>query len=1274
MLVHSGFSILQGATSLLLVLRSRFFCIASALLFTSMLLPAHAATTALANQPSATTANVPANVLFTPSVEFPTAISVAHVSNTYTETTTYVGYFDPYKCYSYDGSTTTPWTGNNYFVPVGFTIGVTNAVGSAGLIGNHRCSGYWSGNFLNWATMQTIDPFRQALTGGDRYIDTATQTVLQKAYASSQGSTSNFPNRSITTNVSTVTPFAWAGFYMRVWSLGRAMYFGTAANPNNTNQVQIRVKVCVPTVVAVTGGTRSMLESNCVAYGANYKPEGLIQANNLTMRYGVVAYLNEATHRDGGVVRARMKDVGPLKSVPGASPITNTALEWSSTDGTFLTNPDPTDASATGVANSGVINYLNKFGQSNSYMTYDNVSELYYAGLRYLRNMPNVPEWTTSPAPTAAAKDNFPVITSPGDPIQYSCQKNFIIGIGDVNTHRDKNVPGATLAGSEPTKPAAVSADTAFDAKVWTDKISTYENANKTDASNIPNPLGSALTGSDAASYYIAGMAYWAHTNDIRSDITDTQTVSTYWVDVLEFQTYKHKNQYWLAAKYGGFKDADANGQPGNGSASVTSEWRANSGLYGTNQLPDNYFVASDPDRLVAGLNSAFNSIAGIIASATGVGISSSNLQAGTNGSKFFSVFYDSSDWSGDLKAQKVTSINATTGALTFTPVLWSAQSKLDILTTGSGWQSGNLRKVVFGKWVGTAFSAAPFITANLTAGQTSDLTATGQPVADVLNYLRGDKSKQVTSGGTLRNRSHILGDIVSSEAVYVEVPGMPYADAYNPGYSAYKAANSTRAPMVYVGANDGMVHAFNAGTTGAASDGTERWAYIPSFVFNGPNATPAVDGLAALTNTAFVHHYYVNATPATGDVDFNKTDGQSGSPDWRTILVGGLGKGGKGFYAIDVTNPAAMTSETIVAGKVLWEFKDADMGYSYQTPLIVKTAKWGWVVLLTSGYNNTSGSNPGNGYLYVVNARNGALIQKIGTGAGTALNPSGFTHINLVIPNIADGKIAQIYGGDLLGNMWRFDFSSATANVPAPTNVFIAKDSSNVVQAITTPPLVAIDPVGNARYVAFATGRLLDPADTFLNQTQSLYVLRDGNLTVPYTATAGLPNSLPLSLNFPLSRSNMSVNTNLLLGAAFNTTTPMGWYYDFPGSTVSGTNVALERNIIPMAYNVFNGQLILATTIPAASICSPNGTSVIYILNIAEGTSTLVDPVTGLPVPSIASSQQITKVSAVTVNGPGGASSGVVKCDTTGGCNDVVNASVKRPALMNWREIIRTQ
>jgi type IV pilus assembly protein PilY1 len=665
------------------------------------------AQTVLADKPIAAGADVPGNLALALSVEFPTAISIANIGD-YTDTTQYVGYFDSAKCYLYNFNAATP--ASSYFMPN--TLAATGG-------GGHDCSGtagQWSGNFMNWAATQTIDPFRWALTGGYRSVDSTTQTILEKAWMPNNlGSAgSNYPNRGTSqgggNNLSTsgsliakLTPFnSWSQFDLAVFGNGNAMVFSgdgnastyqtlygsavdvsnlAAANaaPAHPYRVYIRVAVCV------TG----MLEANCVQYGSNYKPEGLVQQYANKIRFSAFGYLNQnGDVRQGGVMRAPMRFVGPNIPQPlSTALLVNPKPEWDSGTGIMSTNPDSASASATvpSVSQSGVMNYLNKFGEaSQTYKTFDNVSELYYAAVRYFENLPNVPEWTNGV--NATALDGFPALSvwptdlpsptnlNPGASILYSCQKNFILGIGDDHTWYDYDVGGNTGPGAySPTGlsrpvPALVAADApnpanpnAFynQAATWTVDLQTLE--------GIPlNPKWAF--GLTDATYFIAGLAYGVHVNDIRPDLPDAQTISTYWMDVAEGQHLENLNPYYLAAKYGGFNagtipqgPAGVAPDPSNPSivnpaaydmlntpiatsqfdtttngiintCSPTSTSPACVNMNGNNHLlPDNYYGAGNAAAMVAGLKAAFVSISSAVTQkSTSFSFSLPNVQSGT--------------------------------------------------------------------------------------------------------------------------------------------------------------------------------------------------------------------------------------------------------------------------------------------------------------------------------------------------------------------------------------------------------------------------------------------------------------------------------------------------------------------------------------------------------------------------------------------------------------------------------------------------------------------
>jgi type IV pilus assembly protein PilY1 len=1301
----------------------------------------HAAS--LANQPVFSTSNVPGNLALALSVEWPTASRTAHTAN-YSSASTFLGYFDPNKCYSYvaDATRNETNTGDkSYFNPTGVATGrKCNAV-----------AGTWSGNFLNWAATATIDPFRWAMTGGRRVVDTPSETILEKGYHSGQGL---FPDRTLpVAEIAGATPFISAtslsvavnglAYAMRVTTTGgtlkgeyyknankgfsgkptttvaadtadhtwgtkepvsdvgannfTARYTGSftapvagtytfrvraddgvrlwisdvlkidkwidqgATNYDTTvtltagqsfdvkieyyensgdatlqfwwkkpgddafsiftsnvsaagsKDYTMRNRVCVPTA---PGG----VESNCKQYASGWKPEGLIQQYARRMRFSAFGYLNETGNgRDGAVLRARQKFVGPTKPEPGVPDVTNLLREWDE-NGVFVPNPDSKDASDTNangvtISDSGVINYLNKFGQlvPGNYKSNDPVSELYYAALRYYRNLGNVPEWsalnTTNTATTATRLDGFPVITNWDDPIQYSCQRNFVLGIGDIYTHGDKNVPGNTNRTDEPALPDKVEKDATVNAVTATNKVGQLQGMgdNLGTRTNISNNCCSNN------SARMAGLAYDANAKDIRPDVADQpntigkQTVQTYWVDVLE-QAFQANNQFYLAAKFGGLKipaDLQKDFDPYTFTGPIPQTWWATStdmltdtrGSGTTQPRPDNYFTAGRPDAMVDGLTRAFASIANAIKSFT-TSFSLSSAQISSSGAASYAAQYDSNGWTGVVSGSLLTFPNE----VPTTTERWNTARTLEDQLTGTGWNTA--RQVV--TWNGTA--GVPFRAGSVTSAQLSALDtpwATGNDSTDFLNYLRGDRSKERTATDDTkpyRRRTLLLGDVVNAKVTPVGPPAAPLSNTVNPGYAAFKRTYVSRPTMVYVGANDGMLHAFNGALEGTNA-GKEQFAYVPSVLFSGPSnpATPTIDGLRQLGNPEYDHRYYVDATPKAFDLDFNSAGGifttaASGSgADWRTLLIGGLGKGGKGFYAIDVTDPANMLTEDTVKTKVLWEFTAATagvgntLGFSFGTPIVLKTKKYGWVVVLTSGYNNGDGF----GYIYFVNPRNGALLEKVQTGNASA----GLAQATAYITDFTDGTADAIYAGDLDGQLWRFDVTAAkgsSASYPSPLKLATLTDanSNGNPQPITTQPLVEIDPKTKKRYILLGTGQLLDTVDISSTAMQSFYAIVDGNAAS--FAAAG---------TFPITRSMLTEITE----ANLEETTPVtfgdtrGWFHDLD----KGTTIAWRMVLNPTS---FNGVVLFSSLLTTGNACSPSGQSRIYAVNFGSGTTALVN------------------------------------------------------------------
>lgn len=1369
-----------------------------------------ASAASLADQPVFSTSSVPGNLALTLSVEWPTASRTAH-TDAYSSNSTYLGYFDPNKCYLYqvdttaNGVSTADKGDSSYFYP-------------AGLANNRSCAGMtprkWSGNFLNWAATSTIDPFRWAMTGGRRVVDTATTTILEKAWHGNRGL---FPDRDLTVSeIPNATPYPTAtrvgvsitnrGFKMRLSTVGggsrsmlgqyfnstdlsggviatvtndnanhswggnsptagigadnfSARFTGTFTAPESgtytfrtTSDDGVRLWVdttgsasyatCTGTTtpsgncvvnnwtdhgsvdddatVALTagqtftvkieyyekGGDATMrfqwrkpsatdftafsddggdtdytmrvkvcdtsaaaggLEGNCKAYGANAKPEGLIQQYADKMRYSAFGYLNDGSStRDGAVLRARQKFVGPTYPVPASTPATNGANEWSAIDGTFVRNPDPTDAANTlttagvSVADSGVMNYLNKFGQliPGDYKDLDPVNELYYAALRYYRNLGNVPAWSnttnTNDVPTKTKwVDGFPVIDNWGDPMQYACQRNFVLGIGDIYTWNDKNVPGNTRTDAEPAMPAQVTADTTVNAMTATNRVGVLQGMGTT--------LADAATGAGGSSYYMAGLAYDANTKDIRSDLIGMQTVQTYWVDVLE-QSFQNNNKFYLAAKYGGLnsKKLPATFDPYTFAGPIPLDWWSTNGETLTDTRgggfaqprPDNYFAAGRPDTMVAGLKQAFERISNEIDAYT-TSFSLSTVQVQSSGAASYGAQYDAKDWTGILSASQIV-FDADGNPTSVTPQ-WSSATKLEAQLAGTGWDTN--RRVA--TWNGTA--GAPFRYGNLTAAQQGNaaglgratLYGSGSTASNYVDYLRGDRSKEKTDTDNTkpyRKRALLLGDIVNAKVTPVGPPNRTLSEALNPGYAAFKTAYAARRTMVYVGANDGMLHAFDGTLTGVTA-GTEQFAYVPSFLFAGPTLptpTPETDGLVQLGNPAYQHRNYVDATPRVFDIDFKRTvaSTSTGSSDWRSILIGGLGKGGKGFYAIDVTDPASMTGEAAVAGKVLWEFTDSTMGFSFGAPNVVKTRKYGWVVVLTSGYNNTGGA--GNGYIYIVNPKTGTLLERISTSSAS----DGLAQASAYVQDFSDNTADAVYAGDLNGQMWRFDLTGTTGSYPAGIKLATATDASATpkAQPITTAPLIEIQPQSRKRFVMFGTGQLLDAVDIGSTSAQTFYGILDGSATA----------FAPASASMPITRASLTQISDVLTGTTLSTTS-MGWYIDLGVDTTSGVAWRLVSN-----PTTFSGIVAFAPLLTTRDACSPSGSSRLYAIDYATGKSVLTSD--GTVIGFVSYSNALTDIKFVGVDRTARLITGDIK-------GQIKKEPFQTPAgqgirLLNWREV----
>jgi type IV pilus assembly protein PilY1 len=604
------------------------------------------------------------------------------------------------------------------------------------------------------------------------------------------------------------------------------------------------------------------------------------------------------------------------------------------------------------------------------------------------------------------------------------------------------------------------------------------------------------------------------------------------------------------------------------------------------------YYPATSPTDVTNDLQIIVTKILDQSQSTASAAVNSTGLNA--NSVVYQSQFVTSDtyqDWTGNLFAY---AIDPNTGAVTTTSDYWSAQSKLDA-------QSPNSRNIA--TWdpvqsAGTPFEWHPGNTPNFIDGGSvlgQDLQAFPQDTngSDVLQYLRGSTAQEVRNGGKFRNRSHILGDIVDSNPAYI---GPSAEGIQSASYISFAASTANRTPVLYIGANDGMLHAFDVSpplpAPGSPAMGTELFAYIPRGVYA---------NLINLVNPYYnaQHRFFVNGSPQAGDVQFSDST-------WHSVLVGTEAAGGNSVYALDVTSPDLINSETALAGAVLWDFIDVDMGLGFSSPVIANTS-YGWTVLVGNGYNSTN-QKP---VLYALDPQHGTTVAKVDLCAAVAAAYCDLTTANGLSSLIAvnsGGQVAGlaniVYAGDLQGNLWRVDISNPNPALWSVTVLFQARDASGNKQPITTKPVASLNPrfpqiLGTM--VMFGTGQFLGVPDLTNTNVQTIYGVYDPPATyvAPLTRTSG--SLLPQTLNTATvtTSSGGSEQVRYVTGATGQVPATKGWYVDL--SLLPGERVINDPRLES------GGELVLTTyqpIPPAAGSCNASGSSYLMVLNFATGGS----------------------------------------------------------------------
>jgi type IV pilus assembly protein PilY1 len=451
------------------------------------------------------------------------------------------------------------------------------------------------------------------------------------------------------------------------------------------------------------------------------------------------------------------------------------------------------------------------------------------------------------------------------------------------------------------------------------------------------------------------------------------------------------------------------------------------------------FLNSSNPKELVTAMNAVMKDIERRVFSASGVAINGDQLyQILQPDLLMFQASYSSEGWTGEVKAYKVDAVDGEVDTLS---PEWAAADLLD----SKGW-NGRL----IASYDGT--SGIPFRYDSLTAAQKSQIDADEGSAREIMDYLHGDTSNEERNGGSLRTRFSVLGDIVHSAPVF-------------------------KNDILYAGGNDGMLHAFDAHT------GEELFAYVPNLVFA---------NLSALADPAYQHQFYVDLTPTVRDVTLSGV---------TTMLVGGLAKGGRGYFALDLTGlePATVPgSEIELDNRVMWEYPNGltpspqvnDLGYSYSRSAVVKsndTTNAPWVVIFGNGYNSANG----HAVLFILDPATGNQLLRIDTGVGDCNGLSTPVMVDVDYNDTVD----YVYAGDLKGNLWKFDLTAddytqwdvAYNNIGTPKPLFQTPG-----QPITTKPSVMYHCEKEGYIVTFGTGRYLGLEDLANDSTQAVYGIWD--------------------------------------------------------------------------------------------------------------------------------------------------------------------------------------
>lgn len=632
--------------------------------------------------------------------------------------------------------------------------------------------------------------------------------------------------------------------------------------------------------------------------------------------------------------------------------------------------------------------------------------------------------------------------------------------------------------------------------------------------------------------------------------------------------------------------------------------------------VANSYFYATNPWDLEDSLRVLF------ARAAEGVGVASSaatNSTRLTQGSTLYQASFDSTNWSGELKAWNV---DPQTKVLS--PI--ASATTNNKFETSESIDSG--RKILTNHKGST--NLVDFTWSNLSDWQKEQLKegeeGSESMAIDRLEWIRGSREKE---GSSLRAREILLGDIVNSNPAFSGGVAARYLQLPSIGGNLYRTHAESKPEMLYVGANDGMLHAFDAKTF------TEIFAYIPNGVY---------PKLANLSKPDYGGHFNPHQSLVDGQIYVGDAYINGG---WKTVLVGSLGAGGRSVFALDVTKPTEPS--------LIFEIDNEDypgLGYVFGQPLVAPLSNGRWAAIFGNG------AEAGSSRLFVVDLAepDSTHTRVINTGAGSGLATPALR------PNL-QGQIEDAYAGDLSGNVWKFDLTNFSVAYGQP--LFQARDENNNVQPITGAVTLGlnekIDPA--AIMVYFGTGRYIYDGDNFAEAApvHSFYAIADLDPSVTsITRSNGTMHEKSMSASDGVrviagERGQANGQTVSLM----DWNTFKGWYLDF--DLIAGERV-ITKPVLLMDRLIFN------TIIPSSVPCDYGGRSFAMEL-VAVGDKNIGHTVLG-PNANVEMDNLVVGEASV-FSGKGGDQEGAkVDCDIEGNCDSAAMSFWGGwRGRMNWRQ-----